>query len=102
MQSDLHEVILKRLLDVTTHVEQALFTGEDPGTLEKLAVEHRSIVTCLKEAGLSRDPELLDLTKETSDRVRGVIEELERQRGDTRRQMEAIFTRQRLARAYKR
>ena len=102
MRSDLHKALYERLLDITTRVERALVTGSNPGALDELAGEHMIVIKELKEAGLSRDPELLDLAKETSDRVRRLIGELERRRADTRGQMAAVSNRERLARAYKR
>lgn len=102
MQPDSHEALYRGLLDVTTRVELALVSGEGPGELEGLAAEHGKVLACLKQAGQSRDPELLDLARETNGRVRRVIEELKRRRDETQTHIAAAANRERLARAYKR
>lgn len=102
MRSNPHKTLYRRLLDVTTRVEQALVSDEGPGDLELFAAEHGKALACLKQIGLSRDPELLDLVRETNDRVCGVIEELKRLQAETRRQMAAVADRKRLTHAYER
>lgn len=99
MQSNPHEMLYKSLLNITARVKTAL--GEnDTETLVRLAKEHRNVIDELKQTGLSQDPQLLDLVKETSDKVREVIVAIRQKRDETGKQLNTVGNRKKLARAY--
>lgn len=75
MQSETHEVLYKRLLDIAVAARSAVDEA-DPQTLEDLAREQRAVMEELGRIGLSPDAALLDLVKEVKSQIQAVLSEI--------------------------
>jgi len=95
-----HEVLYRDLMDITYSVKKCL--GEnDSEMLIHLAKEHKHVINEIKQAGFSRDPQLLDLVKETNDQVREVVAEIIIKRDQIGRRLNAVGNKKKLARTYR-
>ena len=86
MQSKLHESLFKRLHDIAARVKAAL-RDEDTEALERLALEHKTVMDTLNQKGFSRNADLFDMVKEVSDEVRAVIAEIGERRDQIAQQL---------------
>ena len=101
MQSEPHESLFRRLRNITARVKAALCDG-DTEVLERLALEHKTVMDRLNQAGLSTNADLLDLVKELSDEAREVFAEIGKQRDEIGRQLVTLGKRKKMAYAYAR
>ena len=101
MQSELHESLFNRLRDITARVKAALCDG-DTEALERLALEHKTVMDKLNQAGLSKNADLIDLVKEVSDEVRETIAEIGKRRDEIGRELVTLGKRKKVAYAYAR
>jgi len=101
LQSEPHEPLFGKLRDVTARVKAALGDG-DTEALERLALEHKTIVNKLKQAGLSTNVDLIDMVKEVSDEVRETIAEIGKRRDEIGRELVLFGKRKKVAYAYTR
>jgi hypothetical protein len=86
LQSEIHETLYRSLADITVRVKATL--GEDDArALMDLAGEHRDVMDKLDWAGISRDPDLLEMIQKTRDQVYLAIAEIGRQRDELGRQL---------------
>ena len=101
MQPETHETLYRSLADITVRVKAAL--GEDDAeALMCLAGKHREVMDKLDRAGLSQDTGLLDLIKETRDRVYEIVAEIGNQRDELGRQLVMFGKKKRVSAAYAR
>lgn len=98
-QSEPHETLFDRLRDVTARVKVALGDG-DAEALARLALEHKTVMEKLKQAGFSKNADLIDLLKKVSDEVRDVVAEIGKQRDEIGRQLVLFGKRKKMAYAY--
>ena len=101
MQSEPHESQLKRLRDITARVKAALLDGNIE-VLERLALEHKSVMNKLNQEGLGTNAALIDLVKEASDEVREVMAEIGKRRDKLGQQLVEMGKRRKMAYAYAR
>ena len=101
MQSEPHESLFSRLRNITARVKVAL-CDEDTGALERLALEHKTVMDKLNQAGLSTNADLIGLVKELSNEVRDVIVEIGKQRDEIGRELVTLGKRKKMAYAYAR
>jgi hypothetical protein len=101
MQSIRHESLFERLRDITARVRAALLDG-DTEALERLALEHKTVMGKLNQAGLSTNADLVDLVKDLSDEVREGISEIVKRRDEASRQLALFGQRKKAAYAYAR
>ena len=81
MQPETHETHYRNLLNITARIKSAL-DEKDARTLLQLAEEHRNVMDKLDRAGSIQEIELLDLIKETRDRVNEIVAEIGKQRDE--------------------
>ena len=96
-----HESLFRRLRDITARVKAAL-RDEDTEALERLALEHKTVMDKLNQAGLSTNAGLIDMVKEVSDEVREVIAEIGNRRDEIGRELVLFGQRKKAAYAYAR
>ncbi len=72
MQSERHESLFESLRGITARLKAALGDG-DTEALKQLALEHKTVMDKLNQAGLSTNADLIDLVKEISDEVPEII-----------------------------
>ena len=101
MQSEPHEPLFKKLRDITARVKAALGDG-DTEALERLALEHKTVMNKLNQAGLSTNAGLIDIVKEVSDEVRETIAEIGERRDEIGRQLVLFGKKKKAAYAYAR
>lgn len=99
MQPMPHESLFERLRDITARVKAALCDG-DTEALERLALEHKTVMNKLNQAGLGINADLIDLVKELSDEVREVIAEIGKRRDEIGRQLVLFGKKKKVAYAY--
>ena len=94
-----HQMFYKSLHNITISAKKAL--GENNfEILVRLGEEHEKIMNDLKQAGLSNDPEIFDLIKETKDVVDELVMEIEKKRDETGRELKRIGNGKKLVAAY--
>lgn len=101
MPSEPHKSQLKRLRVITARVKAALLDG-NVEVLERLALEHKTVMNKLSQEGLSTNAALIDLVKEASDEVREVMAEIGKRRDKLGRQLATAGKRKKMACAYAR
>ncbi len=99
MQSETHETLYRSLADITDRVKATL-DKNDAGALTGLAEEHKKVMDKLDRTGISKDPGLFDMVKETQDQVNQVIAEIGRQRDELGRQLAQFNTKRIVSTAY--
>lgn len=100
LQPELHKTLYKGLSDITIMLKKAI--GEnDIETVVRLTEEHENIMNKLKHAGLSNDPQMLDLIKEIKDEIDELIVEIEKKRDETGRELKKIVNGKKLVAAYR-
>lgn len=101
MQSEPHESLFNKLRNITARVKAAL-CDEDTEALERLTLEHKTVMDKLNQAGLSTNADLIGLVKELSNEVRDVIVEIGKQRDEIGRELVTLGKRKKMAYAYAR
>ncbi len=99
MQSKPHESLFKRLHDITARVKAAL-RDEDVEALERLALEHKTVMDKLNQGGLSTNGDLMGMVREVSDEVHEVIGEIGKRRDEVAQQLLLFRKRKKVAYAY--
>ncbi len=99
MQSKPHESLFKRLHDITARVKAAL-RDEDVEALERLALEHKTVMDKLNQGGLSTNGDLMGMVREVSDEVHEVIGEIGKRRDEVAQQLLLFRKRKKVACAY--
>lgn len=100
MQSEIHEMLYKKLLAITAETRSALHEA-DPETLGNLAREQRSVMDELGRIGLSRDAALLGLVKEVRVQIQGVLSELRERHRRAGEELELQVAKRRQISAYR-
>ncbi|MBW2195317.1 MAG: hypothetical protein JRF60_20320 [Deltaproteobacteria bacterium] len=101
MQSELHEALFESLRGITARVKAALGDG-DTEELDQLALEHKTVMNKLNQAGVSTNANLIDLVKELGDEVREVIAEIGKRRDEIGGELVTLGKRKEMAYAYAR
>jgi predicted transcriptional regulator len=101
LQSELHESLFESLRDITARVKAALGDG-DTEEVDQLALEHKTVMNKLNQAGFSTNANLIDLVKELSDEVRVVIAEIGKRRDKIGGELVTLGKRKEMAYAYAR
>ena len=101
LQSEPHESVFEQLCDVTARTKAALRKG-DTEAITQLALEHKSVMNKLNQAGLSTNADLIALVKEVSNEVRDVILEIGKQRDEIGRKLVTLGKQKKMAYAYAR
>ncbi len=99
LQSEPHESLFRRLLDIDARVRAAL-ERRDAEAVRELSKEHRDVMNSLGLAGLSKDPRLLDLAKEVKNQVSETIKEIEKRRHEIGRKLAVVAERKKVAYVY--
>jgi hypothetical protein len=86
LPSETHQTLYKTLADVARRVKFAI-DDNDLAALLALATEHRDTMNQLRQAGMSRDPELLDQVTKTRDQINSAMAAIKRQRDELGRQL---------------
>ncbi|MCK5507246.1 MAG: hypothetical protein KAI50_01840 [Desulfobacterales bacterium] len=94
-----HRMLYNNLQDITIRAKKAL--GENNfEILVRLGEEHEKIMNDLNQAGLSDDPEILDLIKDIKDVVDELVVEIGKKRDKTGRELRRIGNGKKLVAAY--
>ena len=101
LRSKLHESVFEQLRDVTARVKAALADG-DTEAIAQLALEHKTVMNKLNQAGLDTNANLIDLVKELSDEVREVTAEIGKRRDKIGQQLVLSGRRKKMVYAYAR
>ena len=101
LPSKLCESVFEQLRDVTARVKAALCRG-DTEAIAQLALEHKTVMNKLNQAGLSTNADLIDLVKELSDEVREVMAEIGKRRDKIGQQLVLSGRKKKIAYAYAR
>jgi len=101
LQSELHEALFESLRGITARVKAALGDG-DTEELDQLALEHKTVMNKLNQAGVSTNANLIDLVKELGDEVREVIAEIGKRRDEIGGELVTLGKRKEMAYAYAR
>jgi hypothetical protein len=101
LPSKLHESVFEQLRDVTARTKAALRKG-DTEAITQLALEHKSVMNKLNQAGLSTNADLIGVVKELSNEVGDVILEIGKQRDEIGRKLVTLGKRRKMAYAYAR
>jgi hypothetical protein len=101
LQSERHESLFESLRGITARVKAALGDG-DTEALDQLALEQKTVMNKLNQAGFSTNANLIDLVKELSDEVREVIAEIGKRRDEIGGELVTLGKRKEMAYAYAR
>jgi hypothetical protein len=97
--SDTHEVLYRRLRDITARVKAAVDRNElDP--LPGLVQEHKEVMAALQKAGFSKDQRLLGQVTELRDQVREAMMGIQARKDEIGQQLKATGIKIKLDRAY--
>jgi hypothetical protein len=99
LQSETHEILCRNLSDITDRVNCAL-EENDVLAIIGLAEEHKEVMDSLRQADLSQDAGMLDLLKETHDKILGTVAEINKQRDELGRQLVMFERKQKVTAAY--
>ena len=97
---DHHAIILNKLLDLTNRIDLALDQKKPAHVIDVLRSEHSDILQYIREVGISKNVEILNLAKNVNARVEQLTNKINNQKNEIRQRLLTMTKRKKHIVAY--